>query len=185
MIAEIAEFEIQNLMDFSQHLRLIPDYPKPGVIFQDITTLLGNSEAFHAAVQQVAEHYRGKGITKVVGIESRGFILGAAIAYELGVGLVPMRKKGKLPWKTYSLEYSLEYGTDAIEIHQDALTATDKVLITDDIIATGGTAYASLGLVQKFDIPAENIFICFLLDIHDIPGKEKDILKKHGYFSLI
>ncbi|MDR1021926.1 MAG: adenine phosphoribosyltransferase [Prevotellaceae bacterium] len=172
-------------MDFSQHLRLIPDYPKPGVIFQDITTLLGNSEAFHAAVQQVAEHYRGKGITKVVGIESRGFILGAAIAYELGVGLVPMRKKGKLPWKTYSLEYSLEYGTDAIEIHQDALTATDKVLITDDIIATGGTAYASLGLVQKFDIPAENIFICFLLDIHDIPGKEKDILKKHGYFSLI
>jgi adenine phosphoribosyltransferase len=172
-------------MDFSQHLRLIPDYPKHGVIFQDITTLLGSSEAFHAAVQQVAEHYRGKGITKVVGIESRGFILGAAVAYELGVGLVPMRKKGKLPWKTYSLEYSLEYGTDTIEIHQDALTATDRVLITDDIIATGGTAYASLELVRKFDVPAENIFISFLLDIHDVPGKEKDLLKKHGYFSLI
>jgi adenine phosphoribosyltransferase len=172
-------------MDFSQYLRLIPDYPKPGIIFQDITTLLGNSEAFCAAVQQVAGHYRDKGITKVVGIESRGFILGAAVACELGVGLVPMRKKGKLPWKTYSIEYSLEYGTDTIEIHQDALEPEDKVLITDDIIATGGTALASLELVRKFNIPSENIFICFLLDILDVPGKEKELLRKHGYFSLI
>lgn len=172
-------------MDFSHYLRLIPDYPKPGVVFQDITTLLGNSSAFCAAVQQVADHYRSSGITKVVGIESRGFILGAAVAYELGVGLVPMRKKGKLPWKTHAIEYSLEYGTDTIEIHQDALTDADRVLITDDIIATGGTAYASLELVRKFNIPAENIFICFLLDIHDVPGKEKDLLKQHGYFSLI
>ncbi|MDR0710818.1 MAG: adenine phosphoribosyltransferase [Prevotellaceae bacterium] len=172
-------------MDFNQYLRLIPDYPKPGVIFQDITTLLSNSEAFRTAVQQVAEHYRNQGITKVAGIESRGFILGAAVAYELGVGLVPMRKKGKLPCKTYSIEYALEYGTDTIEIHQDALEPADKVLITDDIIATGGTAYASLELVRKFNIPAKNIFICFLLDIHDVPGKEKDLLKKHGYFSLI
>ncbi|MDR3296793.1 MAG: adenine phosphoribosyltransferase [Prevotellaceae bacterium] len=172
-------------IDFNQHLRVIPDYPKPGIFFQDITTLLGNSEVFRAAVKQVADHYRNKGITKVVGIESRGFILGAAVAYELGVGLVPMRKKGKLPWKTYSLEYQLEYGTDTIEIHQDALAPTDKVLITDDIIATGGTAKASLDLVRKFDIPQENIYICFLLDIHDVPGKEKEALKKHGYYALI
>ncbi|MDR3366869.1 MAG: adenine phosphoribosyltransferase [Prevotellaceae bacterium] len=172
-------------MDFSQHLRLIPDYPKPGIVFQDITTLLSNSKAFCAAVRQVAEHYRGKGITKVVGIESRGFILGAAVAYELGVGLVPMRKKGKLPWKTYAMEYALEYGTDTIEIHQDALEPADRVLITDDIIATGGTANASLELVRKFGVPTENIFICFLLDIHDVPGKDKELLKQHGYFSLI
>ncbi|MDR2938646.1 MAG: adenine phosphoribosyltransferase [Prevotellaceae bacterium] len=172
-------------MDFQSHLRLINDYPKPGIVFQDITTLLSNGEVFGAAVKQVAEYYRAKGITKVVGIESRGFILGAAVAYELGVGLVPMRKKGKLPWKTYAQEYALEYGTDTIEIHQDALLPTDKVLITDDIIATGGTAKASLDLVRKFDVPAENIFMCFLLDIHDVPGADKEFLKKHGYYSLI
>ncbi|MGL4363596.1 MAG: adenine phosphoribosyltransferase [Bacteroidales bacterium] len=172
-------------MDFQSHLRLIPDYPTKGIVFQDITTLLGNPEAFKSAVQKVANYYRSKGITKVVGIESRGFILGAAVAYELGVGLVPMRKKGKLPWKTYSIEYALEYGTDAIEIHQDALLPTDKVLITDDIIATGGTAYASLQLIQKFNIPNENIFACFLLDIKEVLGKEKELLQQHGYFSLI
>ncbi|MDR0687352.1 MAG: adenine phosphoribosyltransferase [Prevotellaceae bacterium] len=172
-------------MDFSQHLRLIPDYPKPGIIFQDITTLLGNSEVFRAAVQQIAGHYRSKGITKVVGVESRGFILGAAVAYELGVGLALMRKKGKLPCKTYSIEYALEYGTDTIEIHQDALKPADKALITDDIIATGGTAHASLELVRMFNIPDENIFVCFLLDIRDVQGKEKELLRKHGYFSLI
>ncbi len=172
-------------MDFQSHLRLIQDYPKPGVIFQDITTLLGDGEVFRAAVKKVADYYRPMGITKVVGIESRGFILGAAVAYELGVGLVPMRKKGKLPWKTYSMEYSLEYGTDTIEIHQDALEPTDKVLITDDIIATGGTARASLELVRKFNVPMENIFMCFLLDIHEVPGEDKEYLKKHGYYSLI
>jgi len=172
-------------MDFQSHLRLIKDYPKPGIVFQDITTLLGNGEVFRAAVKKVAEYYRPKGITKVVGIESRGFILGAAVAYELGVGLVPMRKKGKLPWKTYAMEYELEYGTDTIEIHQDALTAADVVLITDDIIATGGTAHASLNLVRKFDVPMENIHMCFLLDIHEVPGKDKEFLKQHGYYSLI
>jgi adenine phosphoribosyltransferase len=172
-------------MDFQSHLRLIKDYPKPGIIFQDITTLLGNGEVFRAAVKKVADFYRAKGITKVVGIESRGFILGAAVAYELGVGLVPMRKKGKLPWKTYSMEYALEYGVDTIEIHQDALETTDKVLITDDIIATGGTAHASLNLVRKFNVPMENIYMCFLLDIHEVPGKDKEFLKQHGYYSLI
>ncbi len=172
-------------MDFQSHLRLINDYPKPGIIFQDITTLLSNGEVFRSAVKRVADYYRPMGITKVVGIESRGFILGAAVAYELGVGLVPMRKKGKLPWKTYSVEYQLEYGSDTIEIHQDALEPTDKVLITDDIIATGGTAKASLDLVRKFNVPMENIYMCFLLDIHEVPGKDKDFLKEHGYYSLI
>jgi adenine phosphoribosyltransferase len=172
-------------MDFQSQLRLINDYPKPGIVFQDITTLLGSGEVFRAAIKKIADHYRPKGITKVVGIESRGFILGAAIAYELGVGLAPMRKKGKLPWKTYSMEYALEYGTDTIEIHQDALSATDVVLITDDIIATGGTARASLDLVRKFNVPTENINMCFLLDIHEVPGADKDFLKKHGYYSLI
>ncbi|MDR3329105.1 MAG: adenine phosphoribosyltransferase [Prevotellaceae bacterium] len=172
-------------MDFKQHLRIIPDHPTPGILFQDITTLLNNAGVFRAAVRAVADQFRGKGITKVVGIESRGFILGAAVAYELGVGLVPIRKKGKLPWKTYSVEYALEYGNDTIEIHQDALEATDRVLIADDIIATGGTAYASLGLVRKFNIPMANIFVCFLLDIREVPGKEKELLKEHGYFSLV
>jgi adenine phosphoribosyltransferase len=172
-------------MDFSKYLRQIPDYPKPGIIFHDITTLLGNSEAFTAAVKAVVAHYKDKGITKVVGIESRGFILGAAVAYALGLGLVPMRKKGKLPWKVYSIEYALEYGTDTIEIHQDALESTDKVLIADDIIATGGTAKATLDLVKKFGIPEENIHLCFLMDIHDVPGAAKEELKKHGYLALI
>ncbi|GHT17331.1 adenine phosphoribosyltransferase [Bacteroidia bacterium] len=172
-------------MDFSKYLRQIPDYPKPGIVFQDITTLLGNSKAFTAAVKQVAAYYQDKGITKVVGIESRGFILGAAVAYALGLGLVPMRKKGKLPWKTYSIEYALEYSTDTIEIHQDALEATDKVLITDDIIATGGTAKATLDLVKKFGIPEKDIYLCFLMDIHDVPGTAKEELKKHGYLALI
>lgn len=171
-------------MDFSKYLRLIPDYPKPGVIFQDITTLLSDGDVFRAAVDQVADQYKDKGITKVVGIESRGFILGAALAYKMGIGLIPMRKKGKLPYKTYSMEYQLEYGTDVIEVHQDALAPSDRVLITDDIIATGGTAKASFDLVKKFGIPSENIFMCFLLDIMDVPGKEKDELRKHGYFSL-
>jgi adenine phosphoribosyltransferase len=171
-------------MDLRQYIRLIPDHPKPGIIFQDITTLLSNSAAFKSAVQQIAAHYKNKGITKIVSIESRGFIVGAAVANEMELGLVLARKKGKLPWKTYAMEYELEYGSDTIEIHQGALTGADMVLIIDDIIATGGTAKAALDLVKQIGVKEENIRIAFLLDI-DIPGKAKEELKKHGYFSLL
>jgi adenine phosphoribosyltransferase len=172
-------------MDFSNYLRQIPDHPKPGVIFQDITTLLANGEVFKCAIQTIAARYRDAGITKVAGMESRGFIFAATVAAELGVGFVPFRKKGKLPWKTYSIEYALEYGTDTIEVHQDAFAPDDNVLIVDDIIATGGTARATLELVQRFGVPAERIHLAFFMDIADVPGKDKEVLKKHGYFSLI
>lgn len=172
-------------MDFSKYLRQIPDYPQKGIIFQDITTLLGDAEAFHKAVDAIVANYQNTRIDKVVCVESRGFILGAAIAYVMNTGLVPIRKKGKLPWKTYSIEYELEYGTDVMEIHQDALTADQRVLLIDDMLATGGTAKATFDLVKKFGIPDANIHLCFLMDIHDVNGSAKDILKKHGYFSLI
>ncbi|GHU95408.1 adenine phosphoribosyltransferase [Bacteroidia bacterium] len=172
-------------MNFSQYLRQIPDYPKPGILFEDITTLLNNAEAFHAAIDAIAAHYKHKGITKVVAIEARGFILGAAVAYALQVAFVPIRKKGKLPWKTYAIEYDLEYSKDTIEIHQDALSPADKVLIVDDILATGGTAKATLDLVKQFGISEKNIDLTFLLDIKDVPGPAKDALKQHGYFVLI
>jgi adenine phosphoribosyltransferase len=127
----------------------IPDYPEPGVIFKDVTPLIADPQGFAAAIDEIAEHFMGKGITKVVGAEARGFLVGAPVAYRLGCGFVPARKPGKLPRDVYSESYALEYGTDELEIHKDALTADDRVLVVDDLIATGGTAVACAKIIQK------------------------------------
>ena len=127
-------------MDFATVIRSIPDYPKPGIMFRDITTLLGNPRAFRRAVDELVQPYAGVRIDKVAGIEARGFILGGAVAHQLSVGFVPVRKKGKLPWKTIGEDYELEYGTDRVEIHADAVKQGEHVIVVDDLIATGGTA---------------------------------------------
>jgi adenine phosphoribosyltransferase len=172
-------------MDFNQYIRKIPDFPKPGILYYDITTLLSDAKVFGCAIENIVAQYKNMGITKVIGIESRGFIIGSVAAYAMNVGFVPVRKKGKLPYKTYSVEYDLEYGSDVIEMHQDALQSADKVLIIDDMLATGGTAKAVLELVQKFGISEQNVFLCFLMDIAEVQSTTKAALQKHGYFALI
>ena len=137
-------------VDFESLIYDIPDYPTPGVVFKDITPLLGDAEGFSAAVDALAEHFSGQGVTKIVGAEARGFAVGAALAYKMKVGFVPARKPGKLPRKTVSAEYALEYGTDELQVHADGLTSEDSVLIIDDLLATGGTAAAQVCLVEKF-----------------------------------
>ena len=134
---------------FENYVADIPDYPEPGVIFKDITPLLADPEAFRAAIDAIAGHFADKGITKVVGAEARGFLVGAPVAYQLNAGLVPARKPGKLPRETYSESYALEYGTDELQIHKDAIVPGDKVLVLDDLVATGGTSVASAKLVEK------------------------------------
>ncbi len=157
-----------NIKDF---IRSIPDHPKPGIVFRDITTLLGNARAFRTAVDLLVQPYAGVRIDKVAGIEARGFILGGAVAHQLSVGFVPVRKKGKLPWKTVSAEYALEYGTDAMEMHEDAIGPGDRVLIVDDLIATGGTAAAALGLIEK--LGAEPAGASFVVDLPDLGGSQR------------
>jgi adenine phosphoribosyltransferase len=162
-------------------IRSIPDFPKPGILFRDITTLLKDKKAFKAAVNELAKKYKDKNISMIVGVESRGFILGAALAYKLGVGFVPARKKGKLPCETLSVTYALEYGTDTLEMHKDALTPQDRVLIIDDLIATGGTVEGVINLVERFK--AKIIGIGFVIELVDLKGREK--LKKYPVFSLV
>ncbi|HNQ50105.1 MAG TPA: adenine phosphoribosyltransferase [Candidatus Omnitrophota bacterium] len=162
-------------------IRSIPDFPKPGILFRDITTLLKDPKAFKLAVDEIVQRYKGQKIEKVVGVESRGFILGAAVAYELGAGFVPARKKGKLPCKARSVTYSLEYGTDTLEIHEDALKADERVLIVDDLIATGGTVGGVINLVEQFR--AKIIGIAFVIELVDLHGKDK--LKGYPFSSLI
>ncbi|HQQ06900.1 MAG TPA: adenine phosphoribosyltransferase [Candidatus Omnitrophota bacterium] len=162
-------------------IRSIPDFPKPGILFRDITTLLKDPQAFKLAVDEIVKEYRGQKIEKVVGVESRGFILGAAVAYELGAGFVPARKKGKLPCKARSVTYSLEYGTDTLEIHEDALKPDERVLIVDDLIATGGTVGGVIDLVEQFR--AKIIGIAFVIELVDLHGKDK--LKGYPFSSLI
>ena len=135
--------------DYESKVVSIPDYPEPGVIFKDITPLFSDPEAFKALVRDIADHFRGAGITKVVGAEDRGFMLGAPVALELGAGFVPARKPGKLPRETFSETYSLEYGTDELEMHVDALTPDDRVLVVDDLVATSGTSLATARLVER------------------------------------
>lgn len=136
--------------DFESKIASIPDYPEPGVVFKDITPLLADGEGFSAVIDAIADRFKDAGVTKVVGAEARGFMIGAPVAYRLNAGFVPARKPGKLPRATLSEEYELEYGVDRLEIHADALCADDVVLLVDDLVATGGTAVAQIRLVQKF-----------------------------------
>jgi adenine phosphoribosyltransferase len=158
-------------MDFAAVIRSIPDYPKPGIIFRDITTLLGNPRAFRRAVDELVQPYAGVRVDKVAGIEARGFILGGAVAHQLSVGFVPVRKKGKLPWKTMGEDYELEYGTDRVEIHEDAVRKGENVIIVDDLIATGGTAFAALKLVERAG--GRVVGCCFVIDLPDLGGADK------------
>ena len=152
-------------------IRSLPDYPKKGVIFRDITTLLQSPSGFRQAVDELVQPFAGIGINCVAGIEARGFILGGAVAHQLSVGFVAIRKKGKLPWQTMSVEYQLEYGSDEVEIHTDSLEADQKVLIIDDLIATGGTACAAVQLVRQAG--AEVVGASFVIDLPDLGGSEK------------
>lgn len=149
-------------------IRTIPDYPKPGIMFRDITTLLGDSQGLKAAIARLAEPYRTEPVDAVAGIEARGFILGGAVADRLGCGFVPIRKKGKLPWKTIGQEYTLEYGVDTIEIHEDAIKPGQRILIVDDLIATGGTAEAAVKLVRRSG--GEVLGAAFVIDLPEIGG---------------
>ena len=159
------------MLDLKSLIRSIPDYPKPGILFRDITTLIEHPEGFRESVERLAEAHRGMGITHVAGIEARGFIFGAGVAIALGVGFVPIRKRGKLPGATIGQNYTLEYGVDTIEIHADVLTDVHKVLLVDDLIATGGTAVAAVGLLRRTGAIVENAG--FVIDLFDLGGAEK------------
>ena len=156
--------------DFERLIEDIPDYPKPGVLFKDITPLLDDAAGFAAVVKALAEPYRGKGITKVVGAEARGFLLGAPVAFELGAGFVPARKPGKLPRAVVEEEYALEYGTASLQIHLDSLDASDKVILVDDLVATGGTMVAQVKLVEK--LGAELVGIACLMELEFFKPRE-------------
>lgn len=149
-------------------IRTIPDYPKPGILFRDITTLLGDAAAFRRAVDELVAPWTGSRIDKVAGIEARGFILGGAVAHQLSAGFVPVRKRGKLPHETVRIAYSLEYGVDEMEVHRDAVSPGERVILVDDLIATGGTATAAISLLRM--IGAEVVAACFVIDLPDLGG---------------
>ena len=158
-------------MDLRDAIRTIPDYPKPGIMFRDITTLLGDARAFRQAVDALVQPFAGRKVDKVAGIEARGFILGGAVAHQLSAGFVPLRKKGKLPHRTLAVEYALEYGVDAMEIHHDACAAPERVVLVDDLIATGGTAEAAVRLLRQTG--AEVIAACFVVDLPELGGADR------------
>jgi adenine phosphoribosyltransferase len=164
-------------------IRDIADFPKPGIVFKDITPLLADAAAFREATDAMARPF-ADGVTKVVGIEARGFILAAPIAQVLGAGLVPVRKPGKLPWNTHAQTYELEYGSDALEVHRDALTTDDRVLIVDDVLATGGTAVATLELVAGF-FASTVVGLSFLLELEGLGGRRRLHPYRHRVESLI
>ena len=152
-------------------IRSIPDYPKPGIVFRDITTMLGDARAFRRAVDELVHPYAGTKIDKIAGIEARGFILGGAVAHQLSAGFVPIRKKGKLPHETVRIAYSLEYGVDEMEMHKDAVAPGDKVILVDDLIATGGTAEGAAKLLQQMG--ADIVAACFVIDLPALGGRAK------------
>ena len=159
------------MLDLKDAIRTIPDYPKPGIMFRDITTLLGNARAFRRTVDELVQPYAGLKVDKVAGIEARGFILGGAVAHQLSAGFVPIRKKGKLPHATVSIAYSLEYGLDEMEMHEDAVQKGERVILIDDLIATGGTATAAVKLLQR--IGADVVAAVFVIDLPDLGGADK------------
>ncbi|HJO01659.1 MAG: adenine phosphoribosyltransferase [Candidatus Woesearchaeota archaeon] len=168
-------------MDLKSKIRTIPDWPKKGIMFRDITPLLQDKKAFKYVIDKFYERYKGKNIGVIVAIESRGFIFGSVLAYKLGCSFVPIRKEGKLPHKTMKQEYSLEYGNAVVEIHEDAIKQGDKVLIVDDLIATGGTISATIKLVEL--LGGKIIEIAFVIELIDLKGREK--LKDYNVFSLV
>ena len=162
---------MKNPYDLVASIRTIPDYPKPGILFRDITTMLGDAEAFRNAVDEMVRPWAGKKIDKVAGIEARGFILGGAIAHQLSAGFVPIRKKGKLPYEKVTIAYSLEYGVDEMEIHSDAVKPGERVILVDDLIATGGTAEAAVRLLKQIGVDV--VAACFVIDLPDLGGSAK------------
>lgn len=168
--------------NISNAIRNIPDFPVKGIQFKDITTAIRQPGLFAQITDLIAAQYANKGITKVVAVESRGFITGGALAYKLGAGFIPVRKPGKLPSSTYSVTYDLEYGQDSLEIHRDALDKDDIVLLHDDLLATGGTALAALGLIKRF--PVQQVFAAFIIELDMLNGRQR--LAQHcDVFSLV
>jgi len=168
-------------VNYKDYIRDVPDFPKPGVVFKDITPLLQEPQVLSAVINDMKEHFQNQGIQKICGIESRGFIFGMPLALALNVGFVPVRKKGKLPWTTFSHEYALEYGTDKIEIHTDAVQKNEKVLIVDDLLATGGTAEATCRLLEK--VGAQVMGLAFLVELSFLKGRKK--IDNPNIFSLV
>jgi len=173
--------ETMKKSELKEHVRDIPDFPKEGIVFKDITTLLRSPGAFKKSIDLLANKYRKEKIEVIVGVEARGFIFGAALAYKLGAGFVPVRKKGKLPSKTHSVEYELEYGTDILEVHQDAIQPNTRVLIVDDLLATGGTVCAVADLIKK--LKADIVGVAFIVELGFLKGKNK--LKNFPVYSVI
>lgn len=168
-------------MNLKDTVRTVPNWPVEGVMFRDITTLTQNPEALKEACDALYDRYKGMSLDKIVGIDARGFIFGAVLAYKLGIGFVPVRKKGKLPYKTISATYSLEYGEDSVEMHVDAIGKGEKVVIVDDLIATGGTMYAATQLVEQ--LGGEVVECAFIIDLPELKGKEK--LRDYEIFTLM
>ena len=159
------------MIDIKSRIRDIPDFPKKGILFRDITTLLKDAGAFQKVVEKITSFYEDEGIQKVVGIESRGFIMGAPLAYTLGAGFIPVRKPGKLPSDIYEAKYELEYGTDILTIHQDAITPGERVLVVNDLLATGGTMAATLDLLRQ--LGAIVVGVAFLIELTELKGRDK------------
>lgn len=158
-------------MDLTAKIRTIPDYPKPGILFRDVTTLLADKDAFGFTIDELVSRYRDVALDKVVGIESRGFVIGAPLAHRLKLGFVPLRKQGKLPHRTAGVDYDLEYGTDRLEMHVDAVTPGERVLMVDDLIATGGTVLAGCELVGA--LGGAVVECCFVVDLPDLGGRKR------------
>ncbi|MHC4291339.1 MAG: adenine phosphoribosyltransferase [Planctomycetota bacterium] len=170
-----------EMIDLKGFIRDIPDFPKPGILFRDITPLLADAKALSCAIDQLAKPFEGKRINVVAAVEARGFIFGSAVAKALNIGFVPVRKQGKLPFDTHSVSYGLEYGEDAVEVHTDAIQSGDKVLMVDDLLATGGTMVAACELIEK--LGGEIAGLTFLIELADLKGR--GLLKKYNIHTVI
>lgn len=173
----------QQLQLIKESIATIPNYPKEGVLFRDITTLLNNPAAYQATIDLLVDHYKDKGVTKIVGTEARGFLFGAPVALRLGVGFVPVRKKGKLPREVLSMTYDLEYGTDTLEIHRDSIQPEDNVLVIDDLLATGGTIEATVRMIKQ--LGAKIVDAAFIISLPDLGGEERLAVEGIHSFSLV